>query len=163
MRGVVFAGGREVAFREFPDPAPGAGEVVLEMKASGICGSDLQPYRAPKGAASAALGLGAASGPVIGGHEPCGIVAAIGAGIEPREICIGARVMAHHYKGCGVCPHCRSGWTQMCDAGATVYGVTGHGGHAPFMKVPAGIRSPSSAGGRSVFRQPSSRAPCGQT
>jgi threonine dehydrogenase-like Zn-dependent dehydrogenase len=48
MRGVVFSGDRKLDFIEFPDPAPGPGEVVLEMKASGICGSDLHIYRAAK-------------------------------------------------------------------------------------------------------------------
>jgi threonine dehydrogenase-like Zn-dependent dehydrogenase len=45
--------------------------------------------------------------------------------------------MVHHYRGCAVCRHCRTGWTQMCVEGATVYGITGHGGHAPYMQVPA--------------------------
>jgi threonine dehydrogenase-like Zn-dependent dehydrogenase len=44
--------------------------------------------------------------------------------------------MDHHYAGCGVCPHCRVGWSQLCRAGITVYGVTAHGGHAEFLKVP---------------------------
>ncbi len=48
MRGVVFLGDRELEIREFPDPTPGPGEVVLEMKASGMCGSDLHVYRAPR-------------------------------------------------------------------------------------------------------------------
>ncbi|MDA8050314.1 MAG: zinc-binding dehydrogenase [Rhodospirillales bacterium] len=142
MRGVVFTGGRELELAQFPDPVPGPSEVVLEMKASGMCGSDLRIYRAPKGGSSATLGLGAGAGPVIAGHEPCGVVAAVGAGVEPRQARIGARVMVHHYRGCGVCPHCRTDWTQMCDAGSTVYGVTGHGGHAPFMKVPASTLVP---------------------
>jgi len=43
----------------------------------------------------------------------------------------------HHYSGCGTCQHCRSGWSQMCAAGSTVYGVTAHGAHADYMKVPA--------------------------
>ena len=45
--------------------------------------------------------------------------------------------MVHHYSGCGTCVHCRTGWSQMCAEGSTVYGVTGHGAHAPYMKVPA--------------------------
>jgi (R,R)-butanediol dehydrogenase / meso-butanediol dehydrogenase / diacetyl reductase len=49
MRGVVFSGDRKLDFIEFPDPIPGPGEVVLEMKASGICGSDLHIYRAAQG------------------------------------------------------------------------------------------------------------------
>ena len=133
MRGVVFLGERELELREFPDPSPGPGEVVIEMKASGMCGSDLHPYRAV-GNAAAALGLGA-GGPVIAGHEPCGVVAAVGAGVDPSLV--GQRVMNHHYKGCGRCRHCRLGWSQLCRKGITVYGMTGHGGHAQFMVAPA--------------------------
>ena len=60
MRGIVFLGNRKLEIQEFPDPTPGPGEVVLEMKASGMCGSDLHPYRAA-GNAAAALGLGPAA------------------------------------------------------------------------------------------------------
>ena len=49
MRGVVFTGGRELEMMEFPDPTPGPDEVVVEMKASGMCGSDLHQYRRPEG------------------------------------------------------------------------------------------------------------------
>src|SRR6266403_3958056 len=103
MRGIVFLGNRKLEIQEFPDPTPGPGEVVLEMKASGMCGSDLHPYRAA-GNAAAALGLGA-GGPVIAGHEPCGVVAAVGVGVD--HALVGQRVMNHHYKGCGDCRHCR--------------------------------------------------------
>ena len=47
MKGVVFLGDRKLELREFPDPSPGAREVILEIKASGMCGSDLHNYRAP--------------------------------------------------------------------------------------------------------------------
>ena len=136
MRGVVFLGERRVELRSFPDPTPGPGEVVIEMKASGMCGSDLKFYRSPPGAAQAALGIGTASEPFIGGHEPCGVVVARGPGVSEREAPTGQRVMDHHYSGCGVCQHCRLGWSQLCRAGITVYGVTAHGGHADFLKVP---------------------------
>jgi threonine dehydrogenase-like Zn-dependent dehydrogenase len=43
--------------------------------------------------------------------------------------------MDHHYLGCGTCKHCDAGWSQMCLEGFTVYGATGHGAHAPYMKV----------------------------
>src|ERR1700693_1602709 len=95
MKGVVFTGNREVEILEFPDPAPGPGEVVLEIKASGMCGSDLKFYRASGGAAS--LGLGKISGPVIAGHEPCGVVAAVGSAVGERTARVGDRVMVHHY------------------------------------------------------------------
>jgi threonine dehydrogenase-like Zn-dependent dehydrogenase len=137
MRGVVFLGDRKVEMRNFPDPTPGPGEVVIEMKASGMCGSDLKFYRSPPGEAQKALGLGSQSEPFIGGHEPCGIVVARGPGVSEKEAPIGQRIMDHHYSGCGVCNHCRVGWSQLCRAGITVYGATAHGGHADYFKVPA--------------------------
>jgi threonine dehydrogenase-like Zn-dependent dehydrogenase len=45
--------------------------------------------------------------------------------------------MDHHYCGCGVCSHCRVGWSQLCREGFVVYGVTANGAHADYMKVPA--------------------------
>jgi len=137
MRGAVFLGNRKIEIRNFPDPVPGPGEVVIQMKASGMCGSDLKFYRSPPGAAQAALGLGNQAEPFIAGHEPCGVVAARGPGVPEREAPIGQRVMDHHYSGCGVCRHCRVGWSQLCRAGIVVYGVTGNGGHAEYLKVPA--------------------------
>jgi threonine dehydrogenase-like Zn-dependent dehydrogenase len=90
MKGIVFLGGRKLEIQEFADPAPGAGEVVLAIKASGMCGSDLHPYRAT-GNAAAGLGLGGGGTPVIAGHEPCGIVAAVGSGVDAALV--GQRVM----------------------------------------------------------------------
>lgn len=137
MRGVVFTGSSTLALAHFDDPVPGPTEVVLEIKASGLCGSDLKLYRPAKGAAFKALGLTDSGEPVIAGHEPCGVVAAVGSEVAPHAARVGDRVMVHHYHGCDVCPHCRTGWTQMCEKGAVIYGVTGHGAHAPYMKVPA--------------------------
>src|SRR5262245_14200956 len=143
MRGVVFLGERELELREFPDPRPGPGEVVLAMKASGMCGSDLHAYRAARGGGAArSLGLGGTGGPVIAGHEPCGVVVERGPGVQEGDAPAGARVMCHHYKGCGQCMHCRAGWAQLCPRGIVVYGITGHGGHAPYMTVPASTLVP---------------------
>src|ERR1700756_2156677 len=137
MKGVVFAGERALELRDFPDPTPGPGEVVLEIKASGMCGSDLKFYRGPKGGAQAALGLWGTV-PLIAGHAPCGVVAAVGPGVSEKQARAGMRVMQHHYRGCGVCPHCSTGWMQLCVEGvAEVYGVTGHGAHAKYLKCPA--------------------------
>jgi threonine dehydrogenase-like Zn-dependent dehydrogenase len=141
MQAIVFMGERKLQLLSFDDPIPGPGEVVLEIKASGMCGSDLKFYRASK-SGSQALGLGKVSGPVIAGHEPCGVVVAVGAGVGERAAPMGARVMVHHYKGCGVCTHCRIGWSQLCAEGIVVYGVTGHGAHARYMKVPASTLVP---------------------
>ena len=136
MKAVVFPGDRKVQFLDFSDPTPGPGEVVLEIKASGMCGSDLKFYRAVGGASS--LGLGKISGPIIAGHEPCGVVVAVGANVPDNQARVGMRVMQHHYRGCGVCEHCSTGWMQLCVEGVKeVYGVTGHGAHARYMKCPA--------------------------
>ena len=137
MRGVVFTGDRQLEIREYPDPSPGPGEVVLEIKASGMCGSDLKFYRPAPGEAQRALGLGDVAEPIIAGHEPCGVVAAVGPGVPEAEARVGMRVMDHHYCGCGVCRHCKVGWSQLCGAGFVVYGVTADGAHADYMNVPA--------------------------
>src|SRR5438067_11771943 len=140
MKGVVFLGDCELALEGFPDRTPGPGEVVLAMKASGMCGSDLHAYRAPKGRR---FSIGrAAEGPVIAGHEPCGVVVAVGPGVGEREARIDQRMMCHHYKGCGVCGHCRTGWSQSCEEGIVAYRITGHGGHAENLKVPASTLVP---------------------
>jgi D-arabinose 1-dehydrogenase-like Zn-dependent alcohol dehydrogenase len=131
VRGVAFGGDRTIEFVEVPDPTPGPFEVVLEMKASGICGSDIHQYRSAKGSLSD-------TGPIIVGHEPCGIVAAVGSSVAPWEAKAGDRVMVHHYWGCNTCRFCRIGWRQMCARQApVVYGANAHGGHAPYLKVPA--------------------------
>jgi threonine dehydrogenase-like Zn-dependent dehydrogenase len=135
MRGVIFLGERKLQLADFPDPTPGPRDVIVEIKASGMCGSDLKFYRAAGN--TTALGLGKLSGPVIAGHEPCGTVAAVGSNVSERPARIGARVMVHHYSGCGTCPHCQTGWSQMCVNGSTVYGITAHGAHARYMKIPA--------------------------
>src|SRR6185437_14994825 len=64
MRGVSFLGDRELQLLDFPDPTPGPHDVVLEMKASGMCGSDLHQYRRPKGGTQA-TGLPMPTRPVI--------------------------------------------------------------------------------------------------
>lgn len=136
MKGLVFTGGREVELMEFPDPTPGPGEVVVAIKASGMCGSDLKFYRTPKGE-DPGIGITLA-GPVVAGHEPCGIVEAVGAGVDPRQARVGDRVMVHHAHGCDCCRTCRSGWPQMCDNGLeAIYGITANGGHAPYLKAAA--------------------------
>jgi threonine dehydrogenase-like Zn-dependent dehydrogenase len=128
MRGVVFVGERELEIRDFPDPTPEPGEVIVAIKASGMCGSDLHSYREPKSVRTPDKHC-------IAGHEPCGVVAARGAGVSEELAPTGQRVMVHHYRNCGRCRHCRSGWSQMCMLGGITYGVTGDGGHANYMRV----------------------------
>lgn len=144
MRGVVFKGDRKLELMTFDDPVPADDGVVLEMKASGFCGSDLHQYRGEPGSAlkRKSAGFLAAHGlivdsPIIAGHEPCGIVAEVGKNVDPRSFRKGDRVIVYHYDGCHYCEACRTGWVQMCDRGSVVYGQTSHGGHAQYMKVPA--------------------------
>ena len=129
MHGIAFLGDRNVDVLTFPDPVPGIGEVVLAMKASGICGTDLSLYRRPADPNAT---------PVIGGHEPCGIVAELGPGVDTTRVAIGDRVMVHHYFGCTTCEHCRSGWAQLCQTvPIAVYGNNRNGGHASHLVAPA--------------------------
>jgi threonine dehydrogenase-like Zn-dependent dehydrogenase len=124
MRGVVFAGNRRVEIQSFPDPEPGPGEAVVRMRASGLCGSDLKPYRAEEARAT------------ISGHEPVGEVAAVGPGVHWLHV--GDRVINHHYSGCGVCDYCRIGYEQLCARGGhRVYGFNAHGGNADYLLAPA--------------------------
>ncbi|MFC7754085.1 alcohol dehydrogenase catalytic domain-containing protein [Tsukamurella soli] len=128
MMGLAFDGAKTVSLHDFPDPAPGPGEVVLRITASGMCGSDLHYYRAAPTSAPA----------LIGGHEPAGMVEVLGDGLEPGLLSVGDRVMVHHYAGCGACSSCRTGWSQMCTTAASlVYGKNAHGAHAPYMTVSA--------------------------
>src|SRR6476620_8822001 len=142
MKGVVFLGDRKLDLRDFPDPTPGPRDVVIEIKASGMCGSDLHVYRASFKPGDTTSGFARGAEPVIAGHEPCGVVVAVGSGVSEKEARIGQRVMDHHYTGCGTCKHCRSGWAQMCLDGATVFGANGNGGHARYMKVPVSTLVP---------------------
>lgn len=134
MKAVYFLGDRKIEVRNVPDPTPGFGEVVIEVRASGMCGSDLKYYRDAGGAASIGFAM-QSSDPVIAGHEPCGVVVELGQGVSSPLAKLGERVMNHHYAGCGCCRECRTGWTQMCDE-STIFGVTANGAHAQYMVVP---------------------------
>ena len=66
MKGVVFTGNRQLEIRDFEDPRPGPQQVVIAMKSSGLCGSDLRPYRSSPEELVARENI-------ISGHEPCGL------------------------------------------------------------------------------------------
>ena len=137
MKGLVFPGDRRTAFISVDDPTPNCGEVVLEIKASGICGSDLHPYRAPQ------VRGRPLENRMIAGHEPSGVVVAVGPGVAPHVAKRGDRVMVHHYHGCTTCRHCRTGWPQLCEPATRItYSANAHGAHAPYMKVSAATLVP---------------------
>jgi threonine dehydrogenase-like Zn-dependent dehydrogenase len=81
MRGLVFKGNRQVALEDFPEPAPGPGEVLVAMRASGICGSDLNLYRRRANFDRS----------VVCGHEPCGVVVHRGLDVSDRDAPLGQR------------------------------------------------------------------------
>lgn len=127
MKGVVFPGDGTTLVKDFPDPEPGYGEVVVRTRASGMCGSDLHFYH----------GAFEFDRSVIQGHEPCGEVYAVGAGVDEAQAKVGDRVMIHHYIGCGTCRRCRAGWPQMCEtAPGKTMAIHVDGGHAPYIVVP---------------------------
>ena len=99
MRGVVFLGDRQLELRRFADPVPDRFEAVVEMRASGLCGSDLGMYRGT-------FSIG--TYPRIPGHEVSGVITAAGDGV-PDSLNKGDRVALWPYSECGVCPACRQG------------------------------------------------------
>ena len=125
MRGVVLTGERDVEIKQFPDPEPGPGEVVVRVKAAAICGSDLPAYNAPKERL-------ARRGDIIQGHEPSGIVEAVGPGVT--EVQPGDRVTIYHYLGCGHCEQCAAGNLMWCRE-ARGLGGGAHGGDADLLLV----------------------------
>ena len=127
MTGVVLPGNSTVEFREQPVPTPGYGQVLVQMKASSICGSDIRAiYREHLG-----VGDEAYRG-VIAGHEPCGQIAAVGPGCKRFKA--GDRVVLYHISGCGVCEDCKAGYMISChDKSRAAYGWQRDGGHAPYL------------------------------
>ena len=109
---------------------PGQNEVLIRLRSSGICGSDLIRYRSPQPDFDESVGWDKNNRP---GHEPCGEVVELGQGVT--QVSIGDRVMQHHYDGCRRCDFCRSGWQQLCTVTEKkrYYGGSRHGGHGDFM------------------------------
>ena len=90
--GVVLFGNKSLEVREFPNLEPGLNEVLIEVKAAGIGGSDLHFYR------SSPDELGARYGKIVG-HEPAGIVIQTGSAVSKFKV--GDRVTVNHTLGCG--------------------------------------------------------------
>jgi len=127
MRGVLLPGNCRVEFKDFPVPEPGYGQVLLEMRAATICGSDIRAiYREH-------LGVGPeAYQNVIAGHEPCGRVLKVGEGA--RRFKEGDRVIVYHISGCGVCHDCRMGYMISCTSPLrAAYGWQRDGGLADYL------------------------------
>lgn len=128
MKGVVLPGNRRLDLQEFPIPEPGYGQVLIRMKASSLCGSDLRAIYRP---------IDQGTGPeayrgVIAGHEPCGIIERAGPAVHRFKE--GDRAIVYHIAGCGLCSDCRSGWMISCrQPERAAYGWQRPGGHADFL------------------------------
>jgi len=129
MRGAVILKNQErVEIRDFEDPTPGHGQVVLKVMASSICGSDLRAiYRRDAAAADPAEVYQG----VICGHEPAGRITAVGTGI--RRFRVGDRVAIYHVAGCGVCRDCREGALITCQEAGASYGYQRNGGMGEYL------------------------------
>jgi len=124
MLAAYLPGNSTIRLAEVDRPVPGPGQVLLAMKASTICGSDLRAiYREHLGE-----GPEAYQG-VIGGHEPAGEVIEVGPGVH--RLGVGARVVVYHISGCGQCDECRRGYQISCTSPLrAAYGWQRDGGHA---------------------------------
>ncbi|MDR3229735.1 MAG: zinc-binding dehydrogenase [Puniceicoccales bacterium] len=110
-------------------PTPGHGEVLLRMKASTICGSDIRCiYHEHLGKGPEGYQPG-----MIAGHEPCGQIVQAGPGC--RRFKTGDRVIVYHISGCGVCNDCRRGYMISCTSEKyrRAYGWQRDGGMAEFL------------------------------
>lgn len=128
MTGAILPGNSTVEFKEFDIPTPGPGQVLVKMKASTICGSDIRAiYREHLGKGPEAYQN------VIAGHEPCGQIEATGSGMKRFKE--GDRVVLYHISGCGVCHDCRLGYQISCthNTGRRAYGWQRDGGMAPYI------------------------------
>ena len=128
MMGATLPGNSTVEFKEFEVPKPGHGEVLIQTKASTICGSDIRCiYREHVGKGPEGYIPG-----MVAGHEPCGIIVEEGEGL--RRFKKGDRVIVYHISGCGVCNDCRRGYYISCTSPyRRAYGWQRNGGMAPYI------------------------------
>ena len=116
--------GGPLELTEIPDPVPGPGQVVVDIRACGVCGSDLFLQ---KGGFDSTI-------PIIPGHEAAGVVSSLGPGID--SVGIGQPVALYYIDYCGTCRICRSGRVNMC-LGVRRMGVEFNGAFAERVVIPA--------------------------
>ena len=127
MRAAVFQGDGKLVVEEHAEPeVQGANDVIVEVEACGVCGTDLQILRVPPGHP--------ATRGVILGHEFCGRVVAVGPGV--RDIRAGQRVVVDPDPKCGDCRYCRSGRPANC-INVVAIGTFADGALARFARAPA--------------------------
>src|SRR5579884_977424 len=123
MLAVEYHSNEDVRVVELPVPEIGPGELLVRLRACGLCASDVMEwYMRPRA-------------PLYPGHEPVGVVAAVGEGISQRQFSVGQRVFFHHHVPCMVCHFCRRGSFSQC---ATFRATRLYpGGLAEYIRVPA--------------------------
>lgn len=127
MKAARFYGATEpLKIEDIPQPQPGPGEVLLAVKAAGLCGTDL--HIALEGAIPTAVQ------PITLGHEAAGIVAEAGAGVTDWKA--GDRAAAFPNIACGECYACASGREALC-LKSRILGVQADGAFAEYLLVPA--------------------------
>lgn len=123
---IAEAPGQPVVVRDVEVPTPGPGEILLHVKACGVCYTDLRIIDV----------MGGPLMPLTPGHEPVGVVAALGEGVMNVEV--GDRVGAHALFTCGTCAYCLEGQEEACVRGPmALAGLGNPGGYAEFMTLPA--------------------------
>jgi threonine dehydrogenase-like Zn-dependent dehydrogenase len=134
MRAAVFEGEGRLVLRDVEEPMPAADEVLIEVEACGVCGSDVQIINVPPGHPS--------TPPVTLGHEFVGWVRATGSGV--RDAPIGARVVVDPDPKCGSCDSCRAGRPANC-TNIRALGVDRDGALARYVTTPANTAYPISS------------------
>lgn len=120
MRVAMYYNNRDVRLEEMPVPGVSAGELLVRIRASGICGSDLMEwYRIQKA-------------PLVLGHEIAGEIVELGEGVKDFQP--GDRVFASHHVPCGKCHYCLAGHQSVCDLLRTTH--FDPGGFAEYVRVP---------------------------
>ena len=129
MKGAILHGNSTVQLQMFPIPTPGHGEVLIKMKSSTICGSDIRCiYHQHLGKGTEGYQPG-----TIAGHEPSGQIVQTGPGC--RRFKDGDRVIVYHISGCGLCNDCRRGYMISCTSThyRRAYGWQRNGGMAEYL------------------------------
>ena len=126
MKGVIFKGKDQIAVEEVPRPAPRAGEAVIRITTTTICGTDVHIVRASPVRPGLVLG-----------HEPVGVIEELGAGLE-ETYSVGQRVIVGAITPCGQCFYCLNGTHSQCGGalGGWRFGNTINGAWAEYLLVP---------------------------
>ena len=142
MKAAVFKGaGVPLAIEDVPDPTPGPGDLILKVRACGICGTDLHWSERPDGNAGwRTLEPGA-----VMGHEFAGEVVEVGRDLRGQWR-VGERVCAQPFSGCGHCAHCAAGRAYRCERVTTRASAELTGAYAEYTRVgaSAALRLPDS-------------------